>query len=348
MTRLEVLLPPVPAELQRMTFPAYRHLLGLEPARRLPAEAGRPPIQPFALAALDGGEIAGLLLGELPISREGNAEVLSVFVDARFRRRGIATRLLEACEQEVARRGHAELAVVFTAGAAGTPHIERILDRLGWPPPVQRTLSVRFTVEQARSFPWLNRYSLREGAEIFPWRELQAEERRRLVDSQSERGWIAENLVPWRYDEEAFEPVTSLGMRLQGEVVGWVINHATGPRTLRFTCAYIRKDLGRRGRLMPLVSESIDRIEHTPFTDCTFVVPLKHQTMVAFVRRWMEPWAGQVTETRGSTKRLDSADSGPPVREPLVGRAAGSDPGDHHERGTAREHRTNPKLRGER
>jgi GNAT superfamily N-acetyltransferase len=292
-----------------MTYPAYRHLLDLAPARRLPAEAGRAPIEPLALAAVEDGEIVGLLLAELPLAESAEPEVLSLFVSAGHRGRGIATRLLQSCEREVARRGHSSLGVVYTAGATGAAAIERILARLAWPPPTQRTVSVRFTADQARSFPWLNRYPLRTGCQIFPWTELTAEERRRLVDSQEERGWIADNLVPWRYDEEAFEPVTSLGMRLDGEVVGWVINHATGPRTLRFTCSYIRKDLGRRGRLMPLVSESINRIDRTPFSECTFVVPLKHHTMVAFVRRWIEPWASLVTETRGSFKRLDSVES---------------------------------------
>lgn len=332
MSSAVLLSPPVAPELRAMTFPAYRHLLDLVPARRLPAEAGRAPIQPIALAAMEGDEPVGLVLAELPLGGNGEPEVLSLYVSPPRRGQGVATALLEACEREVARRDHASLGVVYTVGAAGTPAVERILARLGWPPPVQRTLSVRFTVEQARNFPWLNRYPLREGAEIFPWRELKADERKRLVDSQAERGWIAENLVPWRYDEEAFEPVTSLGMRLDGEVVGWVINHATGPRTLRFTCAYIRKDLGRRGRLMPLVSESINRIERTPFTQCTFVVPLKHATMVAFAKRWIEPWAGLVTETRGSSKRLV---------------APGPAPVEDHEVEASHALQKNPMLRGE-
>lgn len=343
-----VLRPPVPPTVRSMTFPAYRHLLDLAPARRLPAEAGRAPIEPLALAAMEDGEAVGLVLAELPLAGSAEPEVLSLFVSAGHRGRGIATRLLQSCEREVARRGHSSLGVVYTAGAAGTPAVERILERLGWPPSTQRTLSVRFTAEQARSFPWLNRYPLRTGCQIFPWTELTAEERKRLVATQEERGWIADNLVPWRYDEETFEPTTSLGMRLAGEVVGWVINHATGPRTLRFTCSYIRKDLGRRGRLMPLVSESINRIDRTSFSECTFVVPLKHQTMVAFARRWIEPWASLVTETRGSFKRLDSAEQGSDV----PGKADGHDPPGEGPDGTPpqapHELHAKSKLRGER
>jgi len=89
--------------------------------------------------------------------------------------------------------------------------------------------------------------------------------------------------------------------------VGWVINHRTSPDTLRFTCSYIRKDMGRRARILPLYTASIGRLGLTGCSRVTFVAPMKHPTMVAFVRRHMEPYASSVRETFGSTKNLRGA-----------------------------------------
>ncbi len=309
-----VLEAPLASEFEGMTFPAYRHLLALTPAPTLLQEATARRVQPLALGAFSDGAPIALALAGLPLEGEEGPELLSLFVAAPWRGRGVGRAVLAALEAEVAGRGFASLGTVFTASAPGAPAFARVLAARGWTAPQPRTLLMRFTREQARQFPWFNRYPLREGCEIFPWCELTSAERQQLIDSQRQRGWIAEDLVPWRWDEYGFEPVTSVGMRSPEGVVGWVINHALGGHTLRFTCSYIRKDYGRRGRILPLYSESINRMQNTPFTHCSFVAPLHHPTMAAFVRRWMAPWAGTVQETLGSTKALAPQPAATPPR----------------------------------
>lgn len=309
-----VLAAPLASEFAGMTFPAYRHLLALSPAPTLLQEATARQVQPLAIGTFSDGVPIALALAGLPLEGEEGPELLSLYVAPAWRGRGVGRAVLAALEAEVAGRGFASLGTVFTASAPGTPAFARVLAARGWTAPQPRTLLMRFTREQARRFPWFNRYPLREGCEIFPWRELTPTERQQLIDSQRQRGWIAEDLVPWRWDEHGFEPVTSVGMRSPEGVVGWVINHALGEHTLRFTCSYIRKDYGRRGRILPLYSESINRMQNTPFTHCSFVAPLHHATMAAFVRRWMAPWAGTVQETLGSTKTLAPQPAATPPR----------------------------------
>ncbi len=298
--------PPVAPSFEGMTFPAYRHLLALAPAPTLVHEPTARQVQPLAMAALREREPAALALVGLPLEGDEPPELLSLYVVPASRGQGVGRALLAALEGEIASRGFASLGTVFTASAPGSPAFSRVLAARGWTTPQPRTLLMRFSYEQAQQFPWLNRYPVREGCEIFPWRELTPAERQQLIGSQRERGWIAQDLVPWRWDEHGFEPVTSVGMRSPEGVVGWVINHALDENTLRFTCSYIRKDYGRRGRILPLYSESINRMKEGGFTRCSFVAPLHHATMAAFVRRWMAPWAGTLQETLGSTKSLVS------------------------------------------
>jgi hypothetical protein len=187
----------------------------------------------------------------------------------------------------------------------GTPALERVLAKSGWETPVPRMLTARFSLDAARRTDWYGRYPLTEGFEVFPWGELSREERDALRASQEERAWIKPDLVPWNHDTYGFEPVSSLGVRYRGELVGWVINHALSPKVVRFTCSFIRRDLGRRGKLVPAFSESIRRLsEKTEYEECSLTVPLIHSGMAGFLRRWCAPLCSFVAETRGVGKAL--------------------------------------------
>jgi GNAT superfamily N-acetyltransferase len=286
-----------------MTFPAYRHLLDLEPARRHLDNPKMPPVRPLAVAATVEEKQVGLALCELPTVADREAELLSLFVAEGYRGQGIGTELVERAEAEVARRGHDRLRVVYMTGKAAIEAVERVLAKRGWEEPQTRMVSVRFTVDNIASWPYLDKYPVRQGCEIFPWVEIADAERDRLKRSQAEDGWIARDLQPWDY-ETGCEPVTSVGMRCGGEVVGWVINHPISSSTLRFTCSYIRPDLARRGRIVPLYCESFRRLGQTQYTSCSFTTPLYHPAMAAFAIRRCGPWASYIGETRGSLKLL--------------------------------------------
>ncbi len=335
-----VLDPPVPGAFLAMTFPAYRHLLSLQPVVRLMTESDQPPIQPVAIAALDGGAAVGLAVAELPIEGETHPELLSIFVSPNERGRGVGRQLLLAMEDEISTRGFAELRAIYTVGGASTPAVERLLAVNGWSAPEPRTLSVELTTQDTLTLPWLNRLPVRSGCEIVPWADITEDEKENLRRSQEEKQWIAPDLVPWRHEAHGFEPVTSVALRSEDGVVGWVINHRSAPDTLRFTCSYIRKDMGRRARILPLYSASIGRLSQTKFTRCTFVAPMRHPTMAAFVRRRVEPWATSVRETRGSFMILGGAKServhtgcGPGSREGTNAAAAKTNDSSRTERG---------------
>jgi ribosomal protein S18 acetylase RimI-like enzyme len=288
-----------------MTFPAYRHLLSLEPAPRHRDMAATTRVTPVAVGVYRDGAPAGLALAELP-DGTNEAEVLSLFVAPEHRGEGLGPRLLLALETELRSRGIARVHGVFMTEQPGTPALERVLAKAAWDAPVPRMLTARFSLDAARRTDWYGRYPLTEGFEVFPWGELPPQERRALRASQEERKWIKPDLVPWNHDAYGFEPVSSLGVRHRGELVGWVINHALSPALVRFTCSFIRRDLGRRGKLVPVFSESIRRLsERTTYEECTLTVPLIHAGMAGFLRRWCAPRCSFVAETRGVGKQLN-------------------------------------------
>jgi GNAT superfamily N-acetyltransferase len=298
--------------IDEMTFPIYRPLLALAPASRHPEQGDARRIQPVAVVARRGGRLAGLALAELPLDAGGPPpELLSLFVSPAARCAGVGTALLAALERELAARGASLLAAVYTAGKESTPAVERVLEKRGWDAPQPRTLSVRFPPQAALAsdlFSGRRMEALTGRLELFPWRDLGEEDRRRIRASHETKPWITPALAPWRFEAAGFDPISSVGARLPaargGDVVGWVINHAVAPGTVRFTCSFLRKDLSRRSRIVPLYHESLRRLAAAGVERATFVTPVIYPNMVRFVFRWLAPIAEFLGETRGTTKRL--------------------------------------------
>lgn len=81
--------------------------------------------------------------------------------------------------------------------------------------------------------PWLNKnYRFSPSFTFFPWQEITPEERLNLQKQQETSLWIPDELSPFKH-EENLEPLNSLGLRYEGEVVGWVITHRLSPDTIR-------------------------------------------------------------------------------------------------------------------
>jgi len=303
--RLERLRPESAPALAAMTFPAYRHLMSLARAPRQLDMGSKREIMPVAVAAYAGGAALGLALAEERDDAPAAAEVLSLFVVPEARGRGIGTALLARLEEEAAKDGAARIEAVYMTGQASQAALERVLAKRGWEEPERRMLTVRMRLEDVKRADWYGRYRLGPEYEIFPWAELLPEERERLLVTQRETGWIKPDLEPWRFDAEGFEPVSSVGVRKDGEVVGWVINHAMSDRVVRFTCSFIRRDLGRRGKIVPAYTESARRAAER-FSELTFTVPIQHEGMSGFLTRWCAPFATFSGETRGTRKALSS------------------------------------------
>src|SRR5262249_3244217 len=211
------LTPEVAELLGGMTFPAYRHLLALAPAPRHADMADQPIVQPIAIAAWAGPKAVGLILAEIPTPGSGPADaipgVLSLFVLADWRGCGVGTALVGALEDALRARGVPRMGAVWMTGKSNIAAIEHILVKRGWVPPVTRTISVRFTPEEAARTPWFRRVKLpADRYEIFPWVDLRPDERDQIRNSHEAGPWIAKGLEPWKHDHYGFDPISSVGL----------------------------------------------------------------------------------------------------------------------------------------
>jgi hypothetical protein len=190
-------------------------------------------------------------------------------------------------------------------GSGHTPALEGLLRSRGWSRPVTRMVVEKFRLSRAMDASWY-RLARRRRLKVFPWRELEAEEKQRIEESHRRGPWIDEDLAPWSFEQRltGVEPSSSVGIRVGAEVVGWVLNHRLSGRTLRFSCAFLRRDLARRGLLLPALAESIHRAAKASFECGIHAVPGSKPDMLRFVHAWCAPWADAVEETRATEKFL--------------------------------------------
>jgi GNAT superfamily N-acetyltransferase len=287
-----------------MTFPAYRHLLALQPAPRHPEDGDTRLVQPLGLAAWRNGRPIGMVLTELPIADALPPEVLSLFVHPEARNHGVATALVSQLESTLHARGFSSVQAVYMTGSSSVEPLERVWAKRAWDTPATRSVTVRFTPEQAAGMPWFGRVRLpASDFQIFPWAELTREDKREIATSQQASSWIPTELEPWRHDHQGFDSVSSVGLRFRGHVVGWVINHRLAPNLVRFTCSYMREDLSRRARILPLYTSSVRRLlDDGGVRMCSMITPMGFGPMVEFVRDHIAAWATFFGETKGTQK----------------------------------------------
>jgi len=293
------------------TFPAYRHLLNLNPGFRHPERGDRRPILPLASTSYDGfGKPTGLVLGCLPVGPQhpesdlpNEPELLSIYVTPEARHQGHGTVLIRHLEHRVRTAGSSRLSTVYMTRAGETDSLEHVLRRCNWSIPETRSCVYKGTLHQMQSMPWYVTTMPRH-FDICRWVDVSREEISRLRESQMATGWIMPSLVPWYYEGGAIDPTSSVGILYRNEIVGWILNHKIGDNVLRFTCAFVRRDLARLGRLMPALSESVRRAIDVGFHRITFAVSAENSPMIRFAERWMRPWLSFSAETRSAFKDL--------------------------------------------
>lgn len=291
---------PLGDEWAGMTFPVYRPLLAALGSTN-PATGGRP----VAHCATIDGRPAGLAVAEIAPGESAAAELFSVFVTADHRGQGIGTRLVDGLEADLQRHGASRLEAVYMTGKPAIAAVERIFEKRGFATPERRKIVVRFTPEEAATTEWYGKARLPAGCEVFSWADLSPDELETLKRTHAETPWIDPDLEPWRMSDR-FDPVSSVGMRKDGQVVGWVINHPIGPKLLCFTTSFMRRDLARRGAIFSLYVASIERLKGTGVV-CTFVTSSVYESMVRFVLRRCAPYISFCGETRGVSKTLATA-----------------------------------------
>jgi GNAT superfamily N-acetyltransferase len=255
---------------QKLIYPTYRPLLKTLDANNYIIAVG---------VYLDSQPIG---LG-LAVIDKHEAEVLSLFIHPEHREKGLGKALLNYLETELQQRGCSQVRLVYISNAT-TPALESILQHLNWSTPQLRMLVCEGTKESIKDAPLLQlNYSLPASYTIFPWVELTPEDREHIQKQQAISPWYPEIISPFQ-DEEIIEPVNSLGLLYQGQVVGWMITHRVAADTIRYTKLFVKQELQSIGRAIPLLVTAIKwHLHKIAANKAVFTVIVDNTSMVKFV-----------------------------------------------------------------
>ena len=187
---------------------------------------------------------------------EKSAQLLDIYVLPAYRQAGIGAALLAEVEEAFAQVGIHRMKTLYRADEH-TPAFETLLRSRGWSSP--RVSSQIFWTRCAVAFgPWVSRYHFRLPYELFAWNELTPTEHERLL-AQGEMGWYPPDFSPFHRPDVAWDSLSSVGLRCNGEVVGWCLTVRETPDQMLVDILFVDPSLQRLGRGFMLVGEVIRR-----------------------------------------------------------------------------------------
>lgn len=276
-----------------LTFPSYqKHLQQLESST-------------IAIGASLLQQPIGLAVATTQLEPDGtsSAKVLSLFVKERYRNLGIGTALLADLETKLLAKGCNEVELVYMSGKPLTVALEKLLAKSGWEQPKSRMLVCKSTTTKIATAPWIRQYKLASSYRILRWVDLAPECRRKVFQQQQQQEWYPEALNPFNNSSQ-LESLNSLCLLYHGDVVGWMITHRINPNTIRYTSLFVRKDLQRIGRAIPILAEAIRCQIDSEIVNGIWSVAVENEQMAQFVKRRLSPYLTSLTETKGSQKSL--------------------------------------------
>lgn len=256
----------------------------------------------IGVVGLEGGTPVGLALTQVIPSR-AQGEVLSVFVDEEHRGQGLGTMLLEELERMLQKRGVNQLFGNYVPANCEVEALEALLEKLEWTEAQPGMLVVASTIERLKEAEWLQKGpdSLGEGYEIFAWAHLSEEDEADMLERQDASFWIPEDLLPFNQE---FDPETSVGLKRDGKVVGWVLTRRMEPTVLYFSSSYLHRDLQKSGAILTLYAVVAARMQELGIPNCLWMIPSNHAPMISFAKKRMQPYATTFSETLTSSKWL--------------------------------------------
>jgi ribosomal protein S18 acetylase RimI-like enzyme len=240
-----------------------------------------------------GGETLGILTAQ----RRGDGLVInSVIVAEEHRGRGLAQELLRAIEVEAARRGVRGLAASYDALSASAPVVSHVLSKLGYRPQGQGMTVCKIDQDIAEA-PWM-KTSLPAGYSFFAWSELSSLDRAQLASET----WYPPELRP--FPPEEVEPLNSIGLRFEGQVVGWMLTHRLAADLIRYTALIVHPDHRSGATGIALIAEAIRRQRAAGVRYGRINVRSDNAPMVRIIDRRLAPYTVSRTSYRMAAKPI--------------------------------------------
>ena len=256
----------------------------------------------LAIGAWYGEEPVGLALAEINAKDPRTARLASINTSAAHRRVGVASRLMSVLEEELLAADCMLLEAMYPDEKSEDRPIEHFLLKSGWTPARPFHVVCKAWVARLVQARW-TRVPYPDHYQIFRWRHLTPVDREEIIGTQETRLRFPPHLNPFR-DEDRLNLDTSLGLRVNGRVVGWCLAKHYSADTLWVDNLFAAPETRLRGRAVPLAGAFLQRLMRTNIHKVAWEVDRFNKAAVRFNAKHLEPWSLSVRTTTHTFKLL--------------------------------------------
>ncbi|PQP84169.1 hypothetical protein C0Q44_06120 [Paenibacillus sp. PCH8] len=250
---------------------------------------------------LVGAEVAdtpvGLAVLEL---REGataqHAILQCLFVTKAWRRKGMASSIMEEVRSLCLEKQVQNLGVYYYAGKSSTETIEAWLQHEGWTQPICEAIVFHINSDIARA-SWLRERPLPNGLELFLWADQPEKELKRSIESTE--AIIPDFLSPFK-NFAPLEPSNSLGLRSEQGIQGWSMTYRLTDDTILYDAVYIAPEYQQVGLAFHMLARSIRLQLEAGIPYGIFTVNRTTPVMMKLAQQWLAPYSWKTSEKRVS------------------------------------------------
>ena len=244
--------------------------------------------------SLLGGRLVAFILAEV-YPHNNTVQLYSFYVDPAYRKQGIGRSLFLFFQDVLLHQKKVgSIGCEFDQSLPECAAFEKILLAAGWPQPYFYLLRCFFDMSQFNP-PWFGKKLLLPAeVEIFPWEQLTEKDKKNIKNKQAQ-GWFHSYLNPFQ-GKIPIEELNSLGMRFQGNLIGWCITHRVEKDLIRYTSLYTDPVFQGRAWGIALLQKSLEIQIEKSQTWALFDAQVKEidPTWVQFIKKRLLPYAQKV------------------------------------------------------
>lgn len=256
----------------------------------------------FAIGAAIFKKPVGLVYSSMdPQTYTGSIETL--YVLEKYRNQGIGSTLMEMIEKLLVEKGCKRFQIEYRKPINMEESvIEKIIKKTGWENP-QATITF-FKLKDWQGLlneSWMS-MPIPPSCQIFYWRDLSDEEIRLL--KEEEKGLSMENGYFSPFIKEDFDPDTSLGLRYNGKIAGWIITRRLPNEVILFAIICIKKEFQGLIFAPLLLAESVKKAYKKKYSRMFFTVNIKNKVMLRLSYKRFKKFSYEIKESYESRKYL--------------------------------------------
>lgn len=248
----------------------------------------------FILEALVEKKVVGVIKSRY--FKNNTLQIDTFEVAEAYRCQGIGTQLFNHFQKSALEDKIGGIGFEYDADSPYAVAIEKILKKAGWSPPRLYLIRCTFDVEQFNPL-WYQKHlnqALPSNMRIVSWKRITNHEKE-VLRIQASQGRFMGYLSPLN-EEQKIEPLNSLGLKEEKNLIGWMITHRKDKETIEYFSLYIEKEFHLKGYAMTLLAKSIQLQKKSSIKWAFFEIKLKEidPSWRSFVKKRLIPYAFKI------------------------------------------------------